>query len=679
MVATGLGAVGGIAFFYQHRRQEALEEAEANAAADAMSERAVATEAAEEAGEAAATAAEAARLAASEEAEAARAVATREAAAATRAGSADEAAIQLAAMEAGELARFRAEKLEQSLEAVRRALAAFQNPNPSDEQVARLHVALQCAEESDAMNADTDILLIARRRLQDLERMRLARVSGDVAQDILKLAIVAQDAVGCRAALAEIDAAERTLSELGDEFPTEQGLVAEGRVHLELLDELEAIEAAKSSREVAVEVLNAALVSRDPAHCSVALAEAQAAGVQPCSRMELVSVLTEPDRFLAALVSEGAERLVESRGGLVHGLEVGDFAAAASAAAASLSKDQLHRQAMDLARAIVTLRILNARELGSEMRKAGEEILQRSKMRTATTSDHLTSEKLRLKERQMAALREARQRGTDLAMAEVTSQVRMEAEASNHEMREAVALATAKEVTKRSQAFFERFLTLLGPPAAVDVLVEEKCNLPDRAHMSGTLFGTLIALRDALWEGQATHAKLRGLQKVGDRADCFVAHVLASLLADRVESDDDPLPTPPQLRRRFGMELRSVVAAAFVLPSEGPLSEALSHLTAWTFGHLYALRPERSGPPAIPVARPYDGSVRQNLEALERAARLVEQGDLAEALSTMEARLSGECRVRAAGWMAATRQALLLQQAVRAVQAEACCLSAVLA
>ena len=53
--------------------------------------------------------------------------------------------------------------------------------------------------------------------------------------------------------------------------------------------------------------------------------------------------------------------------------------------------------------------------------------------------------------------------------------------------------------------------------------------------------------------------------------------------------------------------------------------------------------------------------LRQNLQTLAAALPLVEQGELRQALATLE-NLAGSCRQRAEQWMATMRESLLLRQ-----------------
>jgi len=70
--------------------------------------------------------------------------------------------------------------------------------------------------------------------------------------------------------------------------------------------------------------------------------------------------------------------------------------------------------------------------------------------------------------------------------------------------------------------------------------------------------------------------------------------------------------------------------------------------------------------------------LQRNLEALSLAQRHIVNGNLRAAVQLLEDKLTGNCRERAADWMVQTRNALVLQQAARVVQAKVRCINRML-
>jgi len=70
--------------------------------------------------------------------------------------------------------------------------------------------------------------------------------------------------------------------------------------------------------------------------------------------------------------------------------------------------------------------------------------------------------------------------------------------------------------------------------------------------------------------------------------------------------------------------------------------------------------------------------LQRNLEALSLAHHHIVKGNLRAALQLLEDKLTGNCRERAADWMLQTRNALVLQQAARVVQAKVRCINRML-
>merc|ERR1712217_590209 len=105
-----------------------------------------------------------------------------------------------------------------------------------------------------------------------------------------------------------------------------------------------------------------------------------------------------------------------------------------------------------------------------------------------------------------------------------------------------------------------------------------------------------------------------------------VAKFLSLLPTETVESSKNPVPTAPQLSRTFQDQLSDFASGAFVLPARGLITSFFSRLTSNIFGRLYVLKAE-DVPPAG------DPEVRRNLEVLAKSSKLVQRGELREALA----------------------------------------------
>jgi len=117
------------------------------------------------------------------------------------------------------------------------------------------------------------------------------------------------------------------------------------------------------------------------------------------------------------------------------------------------------------------------------------------------------------------------------------------------------------------------------------------------------------------------------------------------------------------------------MAGAMAPPAGGFLSTLCAEFAGRLFGRLYVLKAAEavktaSGTSSTDVAQ-------RNLAVLSKAVAHMEKGDVRNALIVLET-LTGECRSRAASWIADARHALLLQQGARAVAAKARCLNTLL-
>ncbi|CAK0878242.1 unnamed protein product [Prorocentrum cordatum] len=204
------------------------------------------------------------------------------------------------------------------------------------------------------------------------------------------------------------------------------------------------------------------------------------------------------------------------------------------------------------------------------------------------------------------------------------------------------------------------------------VLAQDSANV-ERAHAYNGLVVAALGLEDALLAGRDAEPELQALRSAADAADPFAAAMLASLPpgCTRQRREDGTVATESAVQQKLAAELDGLVAAAFVPPGGGLLGELVGQL----FRKAYVLDPAAAPlEPSTPQGE--RSEVRSNLEAL--AGVLGGRGDLAARLQTLEGSLGGLCRERAASWLSEARDALVLQQTLRAVKARAQCLNSVL-
>jgi len=505
-----------------------------------------------------------------------------------------------------------------------------------------------------------------------LDRAETVRSELSAATSMLEESMSSQVTKDCREALARIGEAEAELTALGEAASTDATLIQQGQ---QALVDMESRDAEAARRDAAKRNLEAAVRTREASVCLEALVEAHAAGLASCPVMELAQVLANTEQLHKALAKEGASRILEDRRGLSlegrgAGLEVEDFAAAAAASAAVLTKEQLRRRAADLAAALATSNALRARELEAALQSAEAELRERSTARMNEALEHFASEQTRSFEEKKALLEAYWKEHTEQAKEAAVAEVMQEAEKRSEEMRREVLAQRHAVLANEREEFAQRRAALEEPLRLLEGLIGKGMTLQQRSQASTALAGALLALQGALFEGRSLYTELRVLQGAG-ATDAFVARLLSLLPAETVNFSKTPVPTAIELTHSFRGQLRDFSAAAFAPPVSGEFSQFFGSLASYTFSRLYVLK-------AQDVPATGDSEVRKNLEVLSKAAKFVEQGELREALAAMEASLTGQCRERAKGWMAEARNALLLHQASRALQAKARCLNAVL-
>lgn len=615
---------------------------------------------------------------AAQEKAAAEAAAKKKAAEERKVREAQEAAARAKAEKEAEEARIREQEAQ---EAAAREKAAEER---RQELSATLETATAQASETDGIEplrealaaaksglpAGSEVIVAAEARLGEIEltlSVADARQKHSAGMANLEQAFLDADAAACRQYIGELVEVNSKLVEL------QQGLPEEGA---DLISRATEFEQKVARKEAALQGLESAVQARHPLTCAQAIEEATAAGVEPCPVMELATILSDPERLYTSIVRDGAERVAELR--KVEGLRVADFAAAAEASTLGSSEEQLQTQVVDLVRTIITNHRLYAEEMDREAHAAEATVVARCAMRMDETIQHFHSEKSRVESEKREALAAEYRQFTEEEVTEALNEIYTEAEAQRRKQQERIEKDKEERLQREHERMVNNIAEVLEPLSACEELVRKGQSLQQRSQASGSLSVAALALEEALVEGRPSHVELQALQEArSPDNDGFVAKLLDQLPADSVEWSSKPIATEPQLQRSFSRQLDDFVAAAFFLPAEGLLSNVVSGLTGKALARLYVLKMG-----ATPHVDADDSSavkaIKRNLGTLAQAAKLVENGNVLGALTTLESALDGPCRAQAETWMNEARQALLLHQTSKAIQAKARCLNGVL-
>lgn len=215
-----------------------------------------------------------------------------------------------------------------------------------------------------------------------------------------------------------------------------------------------------------------------------------------------------------------------------------------------------------------------------------------------------------------------------------------------------------------SQEVNERVSRSLEPLARIEVARQSETDPQACAALSTSLLRGAAALKEGQQDGRETL-----LQAAQNDSSGFVAKLLAALPEAPAATNDL---TVSGIRQSFDQQLPTLAAAALTPPAEG----IFGRLVTASFGRVLAaafdLRP--GAEPEATESDPSEGA-RQNLAKLALSARCLDAGDAAGALQTIE-ELTGDCGRVAQPWAQRMRQALLVQQTLRALCAKAECLNA---
>eukprot|EP00928_Gymnodinium_smaydae_P026143 TRINITY_DN20619_c0_g1_i3.p1 TRINITY_DN20619_c0_g1~~TRINITY_DN20619_c0_g1_i3.p1 ORF type:complete len:329 (+),score=61.35 TRINITY_DN20619_c0_g1_i3:233-1219(+) len=240
-----------------------------------------------------------------------------------------------------------------------------------------------------------------------------------------------------------------------------------------------------------------------------------------------------------------------------------------------------------------------------------------------------------------------------------------------------------EEMLSREQVDFDGKVNGLAPPLeSLNALYSAGRSSDQISHASSVSSSTVISLDSALQDGHAlsserTSACSRAVGDVAEHPSRFVPKLLDLLPPETVARGKTPLPTEAQLQHNFKQQMSGMSAAALTSAGTGLLGSVVAFGIGQVLGPLLCIKDaegklarfeEVVAPSRLPEAR-------HNLRVLASTAVLVENGALADALSSLE-QLRGPCKAHAQLWVKEVRHALLLQQVARAAQAHARCLLA---
>jgi len=507
-------------------------------------------------------------------------------------------------------------------------------------------------------------------QLADMERAVQQREALEDGRKQLKEALPAKNTAAARAAIGAIARAEMELRDLHEDFPGDNGLVANG---LARLHELEQEEQDRARRADALAALEVAVASRSPTQCAEALAEASDAGLDPCPAMAIANILSKPQELCTTLARSSASKLSEMR--QAHGLTVDDFVEAAKVAAASMDEAELRSRAADLAASIQRNQAINSQTLERELKAAETVLREKCAHRTVAAVAEFKREREAFEEAKRNELRDLYAKMSEKRSQEIRLAVEEAYKAAKDAAhQEAMQLLGDRLVLER-EGVNQRLSGLEHPVAELSELIRSGQSLQQRSQANLQVASALAALQGAVTDGRAPAKELAALRDAAQgQGDNFVRRLIDRLPAEVVAWSDSTVPTEAQLRQDFADRIRSWEAAALKPPQGGLMDHIVAGVVGPFLERLYSF----GVPTRWLVAKGPDAEVVQkNVDTLSRAAPLVEKGQVQAALKVMEA-LTGQCRALAEDWMTEARKTLILHQAVRALQAQARCMNAAL-
>jgi len=553
---------------------------------------------------------------------------------------------------------------EQQLVAGRMALKEFSD---AERELATLGEKLPI----EALKHELDIVQ-AKAQLEDMEAREQAFKDLEHGRKHLKVTLAARDSAATRKAIEAVGMAEMILRDLHQDFPCDGGLMTDAIVQLDIMV---AEEQAAARRLAATERLAEAVASRSPQRCADALVEAHDAGLEPTPTAQLAEILANPSGLCEALASEAAgvgAAAAELRKSF--GVTVDDFAEAAKATAAGMDEEQLRGQAALLVAAILRNHALHSEYLEQHLSGAQATLQERCLNRVEVSMAKFNRERDAAEAAKRMELEETFRKKTEASIEEVTAKVAKEGEAARDALHQEAMKVIGDRVLIERGAIEERLLSLGLPVEALNDLLRTGQSLQQRSHASTGLAAAMLSLQSAFKEGRPLEGDLRALRtaSAGEDDSGFARRLVQRLPEATIARSASAVPTEPQLQLSFNKQLHGFKAAALTPPSAGPFMDIASRLAGGALAHLYGLRTPLCG--AFEEGSATEAA-RRNLALLSRAVPLVEAGDLRGALTALEG-LTGACHASAKSWMEDARHALLLQQAMAAMQAKAQCLNA---
>mmetsp|Transcript_75408 Transcript_75408/g.157190 ORF Transcript_75408/g.157190 Transcript_75408/m.157190 type:complete len:749 (+) Transcript_75408:99-2345(+) len=544
-------------------------------------------------------------------------------------------------------------------------LEAFKELTSAEEELSKL--AKECHIVPLFVQTDIDE---AKARLGDLEEISEGYKSLQEGRDQLSESLVAKDLQGAREAIEIVGKATSILQNHQQEIPSDNGLVAQSLVKIEEL-QVEAEVAAR--RDAAMKTLEDALTDRSPEVCAKAVQVALESGVEPCPSLELAKILANPTGLVQALAQEGSDRLKVMH--QAYGVSVKDFAEAAAATAASMSDEELQAEASRLAGDIVRNYTLHHAELLKELPIVEATLHKASKERVTNTVDAFTVAREEMEAQKLASLEESYRKQKEAVLQQIKDEAEDEAEVKRRDQHETAMKTLGDKVILERETLQGRLQGLHEPVKMLVELAQTNTFPQQQAYVAQQLASSLLSLQTALAEGNPCKDKLDALSKIdSEEVSPFVKLVLASMPADTLKRASKHVATESELRHNFSSELAAYKAVALSPPTGG----IFGHIWAGLRGHLLARFYSLPGASRLPLppGTPTE-EAESNLTTLAAAAKLVEAGDFGAAVVALEG-LNGACRQYALKWVQQARDALILAQSMRALQAQANCLTSVL-
>jgi len=530
--------------------------------------------------------------------------------------------------------------------------------------VEALAVALQAAQTEGLVD---DIVSAAEARLSSLRKAKeCLEIMGDSEQQI-KAALVERSSRPIRVALEAYAAAAEALSGTGERAPPESEVIAKAQVEVLVIERLE-VEAVR--RQAALAGLEDAINSRDAKSCEAAVKEAVDAGVDPCPELETARILSDPTKLHEVLAQVSADRIASIRhSGRVKGVCLEDFVESAKAEVASMSEDALRDRAAYLARALVSHNLLAMEELAQEIDEAEAELADRCANRAEVAAKNFTQDFNAAAEATRKKMIEEAQQRTEEAVLSVREQVHQESEKHRAAARAEAEAEVAAQLNAEAERFAIRRRGLLSPVEGVQKIFLEG-QTPDQRSKAASLFASAVMhLESQLLTGKPCHEALKAVQA---HDDDFLQTLMRSIPAEVIASSNKVSPTAAQLRNDFQSKLPQLVSAALAPPAEGLLGKLVSSVIGNALARMYYIG---ALPAKKTTSSEEDGATakaERNLEALGRAAHIIDQGKLVDGVDMLQDSLKGPCHAQAQAWIHKTRFALLLSQTVQAVHGEAC-------